>query len=229
MNQGGQYRRRLVMDTYRVVLADDHAMFRKGIKKILESAGNIEVVGEAKDGIELLKILREKTPHMVILDVPMSNFRGIEATQVIKTINPEIKVLVLAEQKGRSQVHQAISAGAEGYLLKEDKDTDLLLAIEKIRMGKNYLSPLLPTDLAEACSPMLAEHGLLDDGLTPRENEILSLIAEGKTNKEIAHMLFLSVRTVECHRLKIMRKLNVRNASELVRYFLLRGFQPVEE
>ena len=213
------------MNTYRVVLADDHAIFRKGIRKVLESTGNIEVVGEAQDGMGLLKLMREQTPHMVILDVPMPDFRGIEIAQVIKTINPEVKVLILAEYKSRSQVHQAVSVGADGYLLKEDKDTELLLAIEKIRMGKSYLSPLLPADLVDVCSPLFSEHDLLTSALTPRESEIMQLVAQGNTSKQIAKLLSLSVRTVECHRSRIMCKLNVRNASELVRYATLKEFK----
>jgi len=212
------------MDTYRIVLADDHMMFRKGIRKILEGVGDIKVVGEAKDGIELLNILKKEIPDMVILDVPMPNLQGIEATQVIKMVNPEIKVLILSENKGRSNVHQAISAGAEGYLLKEDGDTELISAIEKIKSGKNYISPLLPGDLMNGFSMIFRDYNALCDSLTPRESEIVKWIAQGKTSKEIANMLFISVRTVESHRLNIMRKLNVKNTPELVRYAMLKEF-----
>lgn len=212
------------MDTYRIVLADDHMMFRKGVRKILEGVSDIRVVGEAKDGIELLSVLKKEMPDMVILDIPIPNLRGIEATQVIKMINPEIKILVLSEHKGRSYVHQAISAGAEGYLLKEDGDGELLSAIERIKSGKNYISPLLPVDLLDGFSVIFRDYNTLGDSLTPRESEIVKLIAQGKTSKEIASMLFISVRTVESHRLNIMRKLNVKNTPELVRYAMLKEF-----
>ena len=123
------------MNPYRIVLADDHAMFRQGVKKILEDADELEVVGEASDGFELLEVSKETTPDMVVLDISMPNLRGLEATREIKTIFPNVKVLILTMFRSKEYVLGAISAGAEGYLLKEDADTELFVAVDKIRQG----------------------------------------------------------------------------------------------
>ena len=135
------------MSPYRIVLADDHAMFRQGIKNILEGAEEMEVVGEADDGLKILELLQKVTPDMVILDISMPNIRGLEATKEIKAISSDVKVLILTMHKDKEYVYYAISAGAEGYLLKEDADTELFSAIEKIRKGGHYISPLLSGEL----------------------------------------------------------------------------------
>ena len=135
------------MNLYRIVLADDHVMFRQGIKNILEGAGDLEVIGEASDGLKLLELLKKVTPDMVILDISMPNLRGLEATREIKIIAPDVKVLILSMHRDKEYVYYAISAGAEGYLLKEDADTELFAAIEKIRENGLYLSPLLSGEL----------------------------------------------------------------------------------
>jgi DNA-binding NarL/FixJ family response regulator len=211
--------------TYRIVLADDHLMFRRGIRKILEAMNDIEIVGEAEDGISLVNLLKTVSPHMVIIDQPMGNLWGGEATRLIKMIKRDIKVMILSAVKARGQLHQAISAGADGYLLKDDGDIELLLAIERIRKGKAYVSPILSAEpVDEASQKHPGDHERFTDPLTPREGEIIKLIAEAKTSKEIARMLCISVRTVECHRLNIMRKLNLRNTSGLVRYAMLKEF-----
>ena len=131
------------MNPYRIILADDHTMFRQGIKNILEGAEDLEVVGEAGDGLNLLEILKQVTPDLVILDISMPNLGGIEATREIKTISSDVKVLILSMHRDKEYVYYAISAGAEGYLLKEDTDTELFTAIEKIRNGEHYISSLL--------------------------------------------------------------------------------------
>ena len=214
------------MSPYRIVLADDHVMFRQGIKNILEGAENLEVVGEAGDGLDLLKILKKMIPDMVILDISMPNLRGLEATREIKMISPDVKVLILTMHKDKEYVFYAISAGAEGYLLKEDADTELFAAVEKIRQGGYYISPLLSGDLTheliqashkgQATSP--------PEPLTVREREVLKLIAEGISNKEIADLLFISIRTVEHHRANIMRKLNIKQTANLIKYAIRKGY-----
>jgi DNA-binding NarL/FixJ family response regulator len=213
------------VDGYRIVIADDHVLFRQGIKLILEERDNIEVVGEVNDGLELLNLLKKLTPHMVILDISMPNLRGIEATHEIKGINPAIKILILTMHKSKEYLYHAISAGAEGYVLKEDADTDLFSAIERIRQGKTYISPILPEeltdDLVQVCR---GKHKVPSDHLTPREREVIKLVAEGKTNKEIAQLLFVSVRTVEKHRANIMKKAELKTTSELVRYAIKKGY-----
>jgi len=137
------------VERYQVILADDHIMLRQGIRKIIEASEDMEVVGEVNDGLELLDLLKKVTPDMVILDISMPNLRGIEAAREIKMIHPEIRILVLSMHKKKEYVHHVFSAGAEGYLLKEDTDTELFTAIETIRRGERYLSlPFSPGNWA---------------------------------------------------------------------------------
>jgi DNA-binding NarL/FixJ family response regulator len=199
------------MSAYRIVLADDHVMFRKGIRNILERDVGLEVAGEAGDGLELLKFIKKATPDMVLLDIAMPSLRGLEATREIKMISPEVKVLILTMHRDKEYVYYAIAAGAEGYLLKEDADTELFKAIEKIRSGDYYISPLLSGELTHELIQTHHKDQLPPpESLTLREREVLKLIAEGVKNKEIAGLLFISVRTVEHHRANIMRKLNIK-------------------
>ena len=137
------------MDTYRIVLADDHFLIRQGLRRILEGKGDLEVVGEAADGMELLFLLDNLKPHLVILDISMPNLQGIETARQIKMNYPEMKILILTMHAEREYLYQAISAGVEGYLLKEDAQKELVLAIEKIRAGKGFLSPILNANLEE--------------------------------------------------------------------------------
>jgi len=137
----------LTVNPYHIVLADDHTMFRQGIKNILEGAEDLEVIGESGDGLNLLELLIKATPDMVILDISMPNLGGLEATREIKTISPDVKVLILTMHRDKEYVYHAISVGAEGYLLKEDADTELFAAVEKIRQGGHYISPLLSGEL----------------------------------------------------------------------------------
>ncbi len=214
------------MNPYRIVLADDHAMFRQGIKNILESVDDLEVIGEAGNGFELLGLLRQVTPDMVILDISMPKLRGIEATREIKMISSKIKVLILTMHNDKEYVYSAMSAGAEGYLLKEDADTELFAAIEKLRNKGHYLSPLLSSDVAFELlqASHKGESPTKSDPLTTREREVLKLIAEGTANKEIADLLYISIRTVENHRANIMRKLNIRQTANLVKYAIRKGY-----
>ena len=215
------------MFPYRIVLADDHVLLRQGLRRILEGAGDLEVIGEASDGLELLALLRLLKPHMVILDISMPKLRGLEAIHEIKMIHPDINVLILTMHKDKEYLYLALSAGAKGYLLKEDADRELFSAIEKIREGKTYLSPYFSeqwvSDLARIGTEnpkSISER----DPLTIREREVLKLVAEGKSNKEIADLLFISVRTVEHHRANVMEKLNLKKATDLVKYAIQKGY-----
>lgn len=208
-------------DTYRIVLADDHILFRRGLRGIIESAAGLHVIGEAGDGLELLNLLRTMTPELVIVDISMPNLRGIEAVREIRKQYPDVKVLVLTMHKDRSYLHQAISAGADGYLLKEDADPDLFLAIERIRLGKIYVSPHLEDGLIEDWAQIHrgdVRNSLQPEVLTPREKEVIKLIADGRSSREIGDLLFISVRTVERHRANIMDKLQIRKTADLVKY-----------
>ena len=214
------------MSPYRILLADDHVMFRQGLKYIIEGVAGLEVVGEVGDGLKLLDRLKKSPPDMVILDISMPNLRGIEATKEIKTTNSEVKVLILTMHNDKEYLYHAISAGADGYLLKEDADTELFSAIETIRHGGNYISPLLLVELADDLAQTYhgARFKAPFEPLTTREREVLKLIAEGRSSKEVASLLFISVRTVQHHRANIMRKLNIRKTADLVKYAIRKGY-----
>jgi DNA-binding NarL/FixJ family response regulator len=214
-----------MVNPFGIVLADDHVMFRQGIKRIIEGMADVEVVGEASDGLELLDLLKKITPQMVILDISMPKLRGLEATREIKIINPGIKVLLLTMHKDKEYLYHAFAAGAEGYLLKEDADTELLNAIETLKKGGTYVSPLLSPQLTDL---MVGKYSggspVLGDILTTREREIIKLIAEGRSSKEISELLFISSRTVQHHRANIMRKLNMKRTADLVKYAIHKGY-----
>ncbi len=215
-------------ETYRVVLVDDHVMFRGGVKRIVQGINGVEVVGEASDGLALLDLLKNTPADLVILDVSMPNLRGLEAAREIKIIKPEIKVLILTMHKEKDYLYHAFSAGAEGYLLKEDADTELINAVEAMRRGGTYVSPLLAaqiTDLFLDRSRLSGEDiKFSGEVLTVREREVLKLIAEGKSSREVGALLFISNRTVQHHRANIMRKLNFKKTADLVKYAIQKGY-----
>ncbi|MCL4501239.1 MAG: response regulator transcription factor [Deltaproteobacteria bacterium] len=218
---------------FSILLADDHTMFRRGVRRIIQSINDTEVVGEASDGFELLELLKKTSPHLVIMDISMPNLRGLEATREIKIISPAVKVLILTMHKDKEYLYHAFSAGAEGYLLKEDADSELISAIDTLRRGGTYISPLLSTQLADLfmqksrpnTEPMTSP----GERLTTREREIIKLIAEGKSSKEMADLLFISSRTVQHHRANIMRKLNIKKTADLVKYAIQKGYTTSSE
>ena len=217
---------------FTIVLADDHVMFRRGVRRIVQGLPEVEVVGEAGDGLELLTVLKKTRPNLAILDISMPQLRGLEAIREIKAIDPEVKVLILTMHKDRDYLANALTAGAEGYLLKEDADTELLSAIDTLRKGGSYISPLLSsqlTDLFKEKSRAAGEPEAPREAITLREKEILKLIAEGRSSKEIGDLLFISSRTVQHHRANLMRKLELRRTADLVRYALQRGYTELEE
>lgn len=213
------------MTPYRIIIADDHAMMRDGIKTLIQATPNLKVIGEAGDGFELLKVLKKKVPDLIILDVAMPGLRGLEAAHEIRAQYPEVAVLFLSMHKNREYLSMAIATGAKGYLLKENTGAELLVAIDQIRNGRTYLSPFLAQefsiDLIDIChstSPIQA------DPLTVREREVLKLIAEGKTSRQIGELLFISQRTVHRHRSNIKKKLKLNRTADLVKYALKRGY-----
>jgi DNA-binding NarL/FixJ family response regulator len=201
--------------SYKIIIADDHALIRRGLRKIIEGVADLEIVGEAGNGLELLELLKTVLPDMVILDISMPKMRGIEAINEIKLKCPGLKVLVLSMHT--EYVHQAVTAGANGYLLKEDAEKDLFSAITSIRNRRIYLSPRL-------IEGRLTDGTFSSDPLTVREREVIKLIAEGNSNKKIAELLFISVRTVETHRSSIMGKLDLKNSVDLVKYAMQKGY-----
>jgi DNA-binding NarL/FixJ family response regulator len=210
------------MNRYRIVLADDHSLFRQGLKAVLEGTEEFKVVGEAGDGLELVDLLNQVNPHLVILDISMPNLRGIETIPEIKKNHPEVKILVVTMHNDKEYLYQAISQGADGYFLKKDAGTELFSAIEKIRKGKVYVSPSLSGDLTDYWEGI--REGVKKGILTNREREVLTQIAAGKSNKEIADMLYISVHTVERHRANLMEKLNFKKTADLVKYAIEKGY-----
>ena len=217
------------MTPYQIIIADDHALLRQGIRSIIETSEDMEVIGEASDGLELLNILKSITPHMVILDISMPKMRGFEATREIKSNHLDINILILSMHKKKEYLYHAFSAGASGYLLKEDTDTELFTAIETIRRGEVYISPLLQKELTSDLISLSSGNQILPkEPLSTREREVLKLIAEGKQSKEIAELLFISTRTVEHHRASIMKKLNLKQIADLVKYAIRKGYTTID-
>ena len=207
------------MDAYTIILADDHPMFREGIRKIIERIEGALITGEANDGLELLELLKKSSPNLVILDISMPNLRGLEAIREIKKTYPQAKVLVLTMHKKKEFLRQALRDGADGFLLKEDAGSELIRAVQTVRNGGKYLSPLLPSVLTS-----LAVEQEKTEVLTMREREVLKLLAEGKRTKEIAVALYISPHTVRRHRSNIMEKLNIQNLADLVKYTISQSY-----
>jgi DNA-binding NarL/FixJ family response regulator len=212
------------MEPYRIVLADEHVLFRRGMKKIINEAPGTEVVGEANDGLESIQLVKQLQPDLAVLDISMPKMSGIEACREIRRLVPDVKILVLTMHKDREYLYQAIAAGAQGYLLKEDSDEELFAAIGTIRKGAIYVTKALAGAVSTDISAFFLEKDRkLSRSLTAREREVLKLISEGKSNSEVAEILRISVRTVETHRSNIMSKLDLRNTAELVRYAIQKG------
>jgi DNA-binding NarL/FixJ family response regulator len=207
------------MDAYTVILADDHAMLREGIKKIIERIDDVQISGEVNDGLELLELLKTSSPNLVILDISMPNLRGLEAIREIKKTYSKVKILVLTMHKKKEFLRQALLDGADGFLLKEDAGSELIRAVQTVRNGGKYLSPLLSGILTS-----LAVEEEKTEVLTIREKEVLKLMAEGKRTKEIAAALYISPHTVRRHRSNILEKLNIKNMADLVKYAISQSY-----
>jgi DNA-binding NarL/FixJ family response regulator len=210
---------------YRIVLADDHLLFRDAIKKSIEEVPGLKVVGTAGDGQELLAVLQKTPAQMIILDLTMPQMQGIEVTERIKKLFPKVKILILTMHKSQEHISRALAAGADGYLLKENAYTDLIAAIDTIRQGRTYISHLIADLMAAMVRQQYAPKGV-DSArlLTAREKEVLQFIAEGKTSREIADLLSITSLTVNVHRRNIMKKLKVKRMADLVKYALQSGY-----
>ena len=215
------------MHRYHIALADDHVLLRQGLRRIIEESSELEVIGEASDGVELIQFLNRLVPDMVVLDISMPRLRGIEAICEIKALHPKVKVLILTMHRDKEYLYQSLASGADGYLLKEDADTELFSAIKKIREGAFYVSPSLSKELNAYLRPEgRGDTGYSFEGecLSTREREVLKLIAEGKSSREVAEILYISIRTVDHHRANIMDKLKLRKTADLVKYAIHKGY-----
>lgn len=212
------------MATYRIILADDHVIFRQGMKRLIDGEPGLEVVGEASDGNALFRCLQDGDPDMAILDISMPGMGGIGITREIRQQYPRVKVLILTMHKNSEYLYAALATGAHGYLLKEDSDIELFKAIKTIRKDKTYITGKLESDLAGGIGHLVKGRvRSTATSLSAREQQVLQLIAEGKLNREIAEILNISIRTVENHRAKIMKKLNLNKTADLVRYAIQHG------
>ena len=209
----------------RVLLADDHGIVRRGLRSLLESQPGIDVVGEAADGLDALRMCAETTPDILILDVAMPKLNGIEVAARVQKLERPPAVIVLSMHADESYIIRALAAGARGYLLKDATDEDLLPAIRSVASGRPYFSPAVTAVLMEDYVRQLQARGLSDSYhlLTIREKEVLQLLAEGRSNKEVAVLLDLGVSTVETHRANLMQKLNLHNTAEIVLYAVRKG------
>lgn len=210
---------------YRIVIAEDHTILREGLRAILSSNSEFEIVGEAEDGREAIRCVENINPDLVLMDLSMPRTNGLEAIKEIKKQNPEIKVMALTVHKTEEYILEALKGGADGYVLKDATQAELVLAIKNVLMGKRYLSPDISEKVIEGYleGRKTVKTTSAWDTLTQREREILKLIAEGFKNKEVADYLCISLKTVEKHRANLMKKLDLHNAAALTAFAMEKG------
>jgi DNA-binding NarL/FixJ family response regulator len=209
----------------RILLADDHTVVRDGLRALLEKQPDMEVVGEAADGRDSIRLAEEQKPDVVFMDIAMPGMNGIEATRRIVTANPATAVVILSMHQDESYVLRALKAGAKGYLLKDSLRSDVIEAVRSVSQGRSFLTKKVSRILQEDYVRQLERRCLDDtyDLLTDREREVLQLIAEGRTNKEVAGLLMVSLTTVETHRTHILQKLGLHSVPELILYAVRKG------
>ena len=221
------------MNRLTVLLADDHTIVRQGLRAILDAEPDLEVVGEVSDGREAVQAVTTLRPSVVVMDVAMPGLNGIEATRQIVSQADAPRVIMLSMYADIEHVLHALDAGASGYVRKQDADSELVAAVRTGRPGNPFLSPAIDRELLEEhrrrAELQAGPEAEPYEPLTPREREVLQLVAEGRANKQIASILGIAVRTVEAHRASIMRKLNISDQASLVRYAVRKGVVPIDE
>jgi len=217
------------MTQVRVLLADDHALVRAGIRALLEGLEGVVVVAEAGNGGEVLELARKHRPDIVLLDISMPGIGGLEASAQLKQELPEVRVVMLSMHANEEYVLQALRAGASGYMLKDSATAELELALQAVMQGETYLSPRISKQMVEGYVQRVGAEQPAADHLTPRQRQVLQLIAEGLSTKEIAYRLELSVKTVETHRAQLMERLQIRDIAGLVKYAIRSGLVSSEK
>jgi two-component system response regulator NreC len=202
----------------RILIADDHGVMRAGLRAMLEDEVGIEIIGEAGDGEEALRLSSELSPDIVLMDIGMPGMGGIEAIRRLKTLYPQIQVLVLTVYEEESLLREAIKAGAAGYIIKRAAEEELMTAIQAVSRGYMYIHPAITRLLVKDLSPTINPQKDALESLTPRELEVMGYIIRGYTNRQIAEALFISMRTVEGHRASLLGKLGLKNRVELVEF-----------
>lgn len=219
------------MTKIRVLLAEDHTIVRKGIRALLDDEPTIEVVGEAENGREAVAQTERVQPDIVIMDHTMPLLNGLEATRQIREHSPAVKVLILTMHTNEEYIFEFLQAGASGYLVKQSAPTDLVAAIFAIQQGQSYLSPAISKTVIDEYlrQGVAGGKGSVIDPLTAREREIIQLVAEGYSNREIAELLHISIKTVGAHRLNLMQKLDLHSPTELTKYAIRKGIISLEQ
>lgn len=210
---------------YRIILAEDHTILREGLRSLLASSQDLEIVGEAEDGREAVQLAEELKPDLILTDLSMPRMNGMEAIKEIKARSPDTKILVLTVHKNEEYILATLQAGANGYLLKESTHAELLIAVHHVLKGSRYISPGIADKVLEGYlqGRKTLKNRTSYDTLTKREREVLKLIAEGYTNKSIADQLCISIKTVEKHRTNLMEKLNLHNVQALIIFAIEKG------
>ena len=219
------------MDKIRVLLAEDHTIVRKGIRSLLDGEADIDVIGEAGNGRDALEKVEQLRPDVVVMDITMPTLNGLEATRRIKKLFPEIKVLILTVHANEEYIFQVLRAGASGYLVKQAAPSELISGIKAVWRGGSFLSPAISGKVIEEYIRQAEAKrvGKSYDNLTDREREVLQLIAEGKSTREIAELLCVSVKTIETHRAHLRDKLNIHSTAELTKYAIRTGMTSPEQ
>jgi len=202
----------------RILIADDHGLIRAGLRALLENVPEIQVVGEAADGVSIVKLVAELLPNIVLMDISMPGMNGIEATSKVREISPETQVLAMTVHEDESMLREMIRAGASGYIIKRALESELIQAIRIISQGNVYIYPSLTRALLKDVAPDASDNGAKKDDLTPREKDVLQLLARGYTNRQIAQELSISPRTVEGHRSSLVGKLGFSSRMELLNF-----------